>query len=118
MGESTRSLSDALEAASEGSENRTATQEAADWLTDWLTAQGGIDESANIKREGAKAGHSQDALKRARRRIAATSTSGGFPRMTSWALPGATTVGAASGESQASAHEIRRDLRGHHESEP
>lgn len=95
--ETPRSLADVLEAASEGSENRTATQEAADWLVDWLSSQGGTDESASIKREGAKAGHSPDCLKRARRRIGATATAEGFPRRTFWSLPDA--VGATSGES-------------------
>lgn len=93
--ETPRSLAEVLEAASEGAENRTATQEAADWLTDWLTSQGGVDESASIKREGSKAGHSPDSLKRARRRIGATVTSEGFPRRTYWSLP----VGATPGES-------------------
>lgn len=95
--ETPRSLAEVMEAASEGAENRTATQEAADWLTDWLTSQGGTDESAVIKREGAKAGHSQDSLKRARRRIGAASNSEGFPRRTYWTLAG--TVGATCGES-------------------
>lgn len=95
--ETPRTLSEVLEAASEGSENRTATQEAGDWLTDWLTSQGGTDESATIKREGLKAGHSQDSLKRARRRVGAVSTAEGFPRRTFWTLPD--TVGAALGES-------------------
>lgn len=95
--ETPRTLTEVLEAASEGSENRTATQEAGDWLTDWLTSQGGTDESASIKREGLKAGHSQDSLKRARRRIGAVSTAEGFPRRTFWTLPD--TVGADLGES-------------------
>lgn len=95
--ETPRSLSEMMEAASEGAENRTATQEAADWLHDWLTSQGGSDDSASIKREGAKAGHSQDSLKRARRRIGALSTSEGFPRHTFWTLP--ESVGATCGES-------------------
>ncbi len=104
-GESTRTLGDVLEDASVGSESRTATQEAAEWLTDWLTAVGGVDESANIKRAGAKAGHSQDALKRARRRVGAIAESQGFPRRTYWSLPGTQpqseqqSVGAALGES-------------------
>ena len=98
-GETPRSLSDVLEAASEGAENRTATQEAGDWLVDWLTSQGGTDESASIKREGAKAGHSQDSLKRARRRSSIVVTSEGFPRRTYWSLSEAVTVGATRGES-------------------
>lgn len=96
-GESHRTLSDVLQAASEHAEVRTATQEAAGWLTDWLTSQGGTDESAVIKREGAKAGHSVDSLKRARHKVNAEATSEGFPRRTYWTLPG--TVSAAPGES-------------------
>jgi hypothetical protein len=87
-----------LEAASEGAEYRTATQEAGGWLVDWLTSQGGTDESADIKREGAKAGHSQDALKRARRKLSILATAEGFPRRTYWSLPHA-AVGATGGES-------------------
>lgn len=102
-GETPRSLSEVIQAASEGADNRTATQEAADWLTDWLTAMGGTDESANIKREGRKLGHSEDSLKRARRRIGAPSTAEGFPRRTFWSLPGTqpdqAPVGAADGRS-------------------
>jgi hypothetical protein len=86
-GERDQSIRDALEASSETADARSATGEAAGWLLDHLTAKGGTDESANIKREGAKAGHSQDALKRARRRIKATIQASGFPRTTYWTLP-------------------------------
>lgn len=95
-GESSRSLSDALEAASEGSTVRTATQEAADWLADWLTAAGGTDESANIKRAGSAAGHHTEAIRRARSKLKLEVTSEGFPRKTFWTLPGSSAV--ASGE--------------------
>jgi len=110
-GETPRSLADVIESAAVGADNRTATQEAADWLIDWLTTQGGTDESVNIKREGRKAGHSEDCLMRARRRLNAPATSEGFPRRTYWSLPGTQlivpvgaqdgrgTVGATSGES-------------------
>lgn len=67
--------------------DKTATTEAADWLADYLEAEGGRAESAEIKREGAKAGHSIDSLKRARRRLGLTSESSGFPRRTYWATP-------------------------------
>lgn len=99
QGETPRSLGDVIEAASAGAEVRTATQEAGEWLTDWLASVGGTDESAVIKREGAKAGHSQDALKRARHRVGAVATSEGFPRRTFWTLPDSGPVGAPSGES-------------------
>jgi hypothetical protein len=99
QGESSRLLGEVLEAASDGPDARTATQEAGDWLADWLSSTGGTDDSASIKREGAKAGHSPDSLKRARRRIGALITSEGFPRHTFWSLPDTQPVGAGLGES-------------------
>ena len=96
QGNTSRTLSDVLEAASEGSTVRTATQEAADWLTDWLTAQGGTDESANIKRAGAAAGHHNEAIRRARLKLSLEVESAGFPRKTFWTLPGTSPV--VSGE--------------------
>jgi hypothetical protein len=83
-GESERSITEALESAGEGSDARTATQEASDWLADYLTTQGGEADSADVKKAGAAAGHSIDALKRARGRIKATTESYGFPRKTKW----------------------------------
>ncbi len=77
-----------MDAAGETSDARSATSEAADWLTDHLTSEGGSDTSASIKAAGRKAGHSESALKRARQRIKATSTSSGFPRQTFWTLAG------------------------------
>src|SRR6185312_16391095 len=62
--ESAVSIADALASASDT--DRTATGEAGDWLMDYLTDNGGTAEYADIKRNGAKAGHSIDALKRAR----------------------------------------------------
>ncbi|SDS21231.1 AAA domain-containing protein [Nocardioides scoriae] len=98
QGESTRLLGEVLEAASDGPDARTATQEAGEWLGDWLVSVGGVDDSASIKRKGQKAGHSQDSLKRARRRIGALIHSEGFPRRTFWSLPDSQPVGAPSGE--------------------
>lgn len=66
----------------------TAVQAAADWLTDHLTQNGGTDDSASIRAAGAKQGHSESSLHRARRRIKATTTNHGFPRRTFWTLPG------------------------------
>lgn len=88
-GERVQSIRDALEAAGETPDSRSATTEAADWLEDHLTGLGGTDDSASIKEAGRKAGHSLSTLKRARQRIKATSTSSGFPRRTYWTLPGA-----------------------------
>jgi len=88
QGDRAETIREVLESAGEGTEARTATGEAADWLTDWLTSVGGTDESARIKEAGRKAGHSQSSLKRARTRIGATTDSHGFPRQTYWTLPG------------------------------
>lgn len=67
--------------------DRTATDEAAEWLADYLYSEGGRCESAAIKRAGAAAGHSQDSLKRARRKLGYTTESVGFPRRTYWLDP-------------------------------
>jgi AAA domain len=88
LGESDRTIHDALEAVSESTRDRSATAEAADWLVDHLTSQGGTDDSASIKKAGAQAGHSADSLKRARKRIKATIENVGYPRRTCWTLLG------------------------------
>jgi hypothetical protein len=99
-GESDLSIRDALQQAVEArGENRTVVSEAADWLQDYLTQQGGSADSADVKKEGAKAGHSHDALKRARHKLKAAAVSVGFPRRTHWTLQSAQSVGATSGES-------------------
>jgi hypothetical protein len=77
MGTTDRSIGDAIESAS-SSVDRTATGEAADWLADFVSSHGGSVESALVKREGAQAGHSADALKRARKALGIVSTSAGF----------------------------------------
>ncbi|HVB13545.1 MAG TPA: AAA family ATPase [Candidatus Dormibacteraeota bacterium] len=88
------SIRDVLEAASESADIRSATGEAAGWLEDWLTGQGGSAASAAAKVEGKLAGHSIDALKRATNRLAIKVSSEGFPRTTTWSLPvGASPLG-------------------------
>lgn len=91
------SIGSVMGRASDGTD-KTATSEAADWLLDFLTMKGPV-ASAMVKAEGAKVGHSQDALKRARQRIKAVVTSEGFPRVTYWDLPvGAQSAQAHRGE--------------------
>lgn len=85
-------IGDVLEAASGSAEIRTAGSEAAAWLTDYLTSVGGTDDSATIKVMGAKAGHSKDALHRARQRTGCVTDSEGFPRRTFWSLPSTTAT--------------------------
>jgi 5S rRNA maturation endonuclease (ribonuclease M5) len=98
LGEENRSIRDLLEATGEDVESRTATGEAAEWLGSYLASVGGISASAKVKEEGKRAGHTADALKRARIRVRATVESSGFPRTTFWRLPVA-PVGAIPGES-------------------
>ena len=92
-GQTTRTIRDALEATAATSGDRTATTEAADWLQDYLTQEGGAADSAGVKKAGAAAGHSIDAIKRARKRLNIAAESKGFPRKTYWFLPPA-SVGA------------------------
>lgn len=87
-GESAQTIRQALESAGEGADVRSATSEAAGWLEDHLTSQGGTDDSASTKEAGRKAGHSKDALLRALKRLKGTTESSGFPRRTYWTLPG------------------------------
>ena len=66
---------------------RESYREAAGWLSDYLTANGGTASSADAKRDGVKAGHSQKVIRRARERLGVTVESSGFPRATWWTLP-------------------------------
>jgi hypothetical protein len=86
-GERQQSIRETLEAAAEMSGSRTATAEAADWLSDYLFTKDGTEESAKVKAAGAKAGHSHDAIKRAFKRLKGTSSALGFPRHTIWTIP-------------------------------
>jgi hypothetical protein len=90
LGESPRTIRDVLESAAENADTRSATADAAEWLVDRLTNAGGTDEHAAIQAAARKAGHSVDAVKRARNRLGVTSESlaGVFPRRTFWTLPG------------------------------
>src|SRR5262249_16788372 len=83
-GESGRTVNEAIEAASLASGDRTATGEALDWLKDYLSANDGQADSAAIKRDGSKAGHSISSLQRARQRLRLTTTTSGFPRRSFW----------------------------------
>ena len=90
-GETVESIGSVMSRASDG--DKSATSEAGDWLADYLDMTGGAP-SSDVKRDGAEAGHSLDALKRARQRIGAVVKSEGFPRSTHWYPP----VGAQSAQ--------------------
>lgn len=67
---------------------KSATDEAADWLHDYLTEHGGEAAKTDVERAGRPAGHSPTVLRRARERMRLEHRSWGFPRQTLWALPG------------------------------
>ena len=79
-------------------EDRNATDEAADWLKDYLEASGGEADSKDAKRAGKAAGHSERTLARARTKLRITTRSEGFPRSTVWSLPVVPTVVPSLGE--------------------
>ena len=86
-GQTDRTIRDAVEAAAESTGDRTATSEAADWLHDYLTSQGGCRESVVVEAAGKAAGHSHTALAGARKRLRLAVDARGFPRRTYWRLP-------------------------------
>lgn len=81
------SIAETMRKAAEGDEDRSAAGEAADWLEDWLTDQGGTAASAEIKAAGKKADHSLSALQRARKKLRIITETSGFPRQSFWSLP-------------------------------
>ncbi|WP_430297997.1 bifunctional DNA primase/polymerase [Sinomonas sp. B1-1] len=95
-GEHDGSIADAIrQARDENGGDRSATAEAADWVRDYLVSRGGSAPSADLKREGIKAGHTVDAVKRARRRLGLSVENVGFPRRSYWSF----AVGAQSEQS-------------------
>ena len=85
--ESQASIHDAMERASESSDQKSAAEEAQGWLEEFLTLRGGREESAKIKKAAYDAGHSDKALRSARRRLKIEIEQHGFPRQTWWSLP-------------------------------
>ena len=84
-----RSISEVLRSAAESADARSATDEAAGWLADYLQIHD-VASSQVVKAAGKEAGHGVDGLKRARQRIGAGAISDGFPRRTYWSKPGMT----------------------------
>lgn len=96
-GEHEGSIADAMRQAQEDhGGDRSATTEAADWLQDHLTMRGGTDEWKNIKRDGAKAGHSESTLKRAKKKLHLGSRTWGYPRTALWYFDTAAPIGSLS----------------------
>jgi hypothetical protein len=86
LGNTSRTISEAIAAAAESGGDKTATTEAADWLSDYLTARDGSAESADIKAAGKTAGHTEAAMQRARGVLRLVTKAQGFPRRTVWLL--------------------------------
>ncbi len=76
-------------------EERSERDEAADWLTDYLTEAGGSAPFKNVLRSARAEGVAERTLKRARERAGVESKRTGFPSTTVWSLP----VGPQSGQS-------------------
>lgn len=85
--ELTEGITETMRRAGEPDNVRTAVSEAADWLGDYLTANGGVVPSADAKRAGRAAGHSDHALQQARQKLRLWVKSEGFPRLTYWGDP-------------------------------
>ena len=87
LGQTDRSITEAVGAAARTDDDRSATSDAADWLEDYLSSLGGRQDVAILQQEGRRAGHSRNALYRARKRLHLVSQSEGFPRHACWTLP-------------------------------
>ena len=84
--EQAASIHDALRRTADSHEDRSATTEAGEWLSDYVELNGGRVLSADAKKDGRAAGHTLDAIHRARSRLRLKTTSSGFPRVTYWGL--------------------------------
>lgn len=87
-GEVQGTIGDALARGAGTAEERGAVSEAADWLRDYIDMNGGTAKSADCKRDGAKAGHSERSINRAKAKLGLTHHSVGFPAITWWERPG------------------------------
>lgn len=85
LGESDKSISEALETTIEGGV-QTAVDDAAMWLEDYLQLKGCAVDSMEVKSQAKMVGHSESALQRARKRLPVVITSAGMPRHTFWSL--------------------------------
>ena len=85
-GESNRTVDDMLRDANSG-EDHSERNDAATWMTDYLTQQGGTAPSKEVIAAGVKEGYSKRTLQRARGKAGILTASSGYPRTTTWSLP-------------------------------
>jgi len=87
------SIGDTMRRSAERNGVRNATDRATDWLGDYLALHEGHVSSADVKEDGAQAGHARGALDRARALLKLEVSSGSeFPRKTYWDSPVAQSV--------------------------
>ena len=99
--------------AGDTADDRSAVTEASAWLEDYLISQGGQVFSADAKRAGHQAGHTDAAVRRARERLRLVVDSAGFPRVTTWELPrAASRVTTPRGDSTTSTTDTTTETRG------
>jgi hypothetical protein len=84
---SPHSIHDAMERAAESGEQKSAATDAQHWLEDYLTMNGGVAESAKIKKAAYAVGHTERSIRTARGRLKVEISEHGFPRQTWWSLP-------------------------------
>jgi hypothetical protein len=85
-GETTRGVRDILAEAATDPADRTERDEAAAWLTDYLTEHGGQAPREELIKAARAEGFAEATLKRARTRAGVSTVSAGFPRRTTWHL--------------------------------
>jgi hypothetical protein len=87
LGETDTHVDDLINDTPADQDDRNETQAAMDWLTDYLTHNGGRAASADAKKAAKAAGITERTLGRARTRLRLDSDAVGFPRVTYWSLP-------------------------------
>lgn len=90
VGERAGTIQETVARSAQSADSRSAVEEAAGWLQDYLETRGGSAMSMDCKDEGKKLGHTADALKKAAKRIGCVqgNVPGVFPRKTQWSLAG------------------------------
>lgn len=87
LGDSLRSIADAIAVSAGTVTEQTDQNDAAAWLTEYLESVGGACDSVTVKKAGNRAGHSTRTLHRARVKLRLLVSTFGFPKQTGWALP-------------------------------
>lgn len=102
-GESERSVADVLRSTQFGDFENDDRREIDAWLTEYLDAEGGAANASDVVRDGKLSGFSEDALKKARRRLRFDSRRQGFGKGSSvvWSIGAAIGAIGAEGKTPA-----------------